>query len=118
MFWITKYRHNKIVEEYQGAIKDLQASLNRRNDIVELIDKVTDITRSNKNFITSLDGCIAGGELNIPADVARYVDDYYGGKVIRQEATPVTILDENGKATYALTAKQPPKGKKYILESK
>ena len=118
MLWITKYRHNKIVEEYKEAIKDLKASLNRRNDIVALIDKVADVARSNKEFITSLDGCISGSELNIPTDVARYIDDYYGGKVIKQEATLVTILDENGRATYAHTAKKPSKGKKYILEIK
>jgi hypothetical protein len=43
------------------------------------------------------------------------VTDYFGGKVIKQEATPVTILDETGKATYGLTKKPADKGKKFLL---
>lgn len=118
MFWITKYRHNKIVEECQGAIKDLQASLNRRNDIVKILDRLTN--KDTSPFLSVEQGYVTSSGVMGALDdtVPRYVDDYYGGKVIKQEATPVTILDENGKATYALTAKQPLKGKKYILETK
>jgi len=51
-------------------------------------------------------------------DIAVYIKDYYGGKVVEQESHPVTVLDVDGKATYHRTAKSPDKGYTYILERK
>ena len=97
MLWITKYKHNKIVAEYQKAIDELKAALNRRDDIVKILDRVTD--ESTTKFAMA-SGTVGAGDIMSCLDetVPRYTDDYFGGKVIRQEASPVTILDNKGKA--------------------
>lgn len=118
MIFITKYRHNKIVGQYEEAIKDLKEALYRKDELVKIVDKLVDRSITTDNTLSSLNGCIMAGELILPNDVPRYVEDYFGGKVIKQEATPVTILDEQGKATYGLTAKKASEGRLYILEQK
>lgn len=120
MFWITKYRHNKIVEQYQKNIDDLREALWRKEKFEEITEKLAEISVYNGSKIMGMEGCCVtgSGELRLPDDVARYVPDYFGGQVIKQEAYPVTILDENGKATYALTATKPDKNKRFILEYK
>ena len=117
MIWITKYRHNKIVEQYQQQIDDLREALNRKDLLTEIVDKLTNKT---ENLYTMCDGTVSSSNIMSHLDdtVPRYVDDYFGGKVIKQEATPVTVLDENGKATYGLTAKTPDKGRNYKLIQK
>lgn len=115
--FITKYRHNKIVEQYQKAIDDLKETLNRKEKFEEILEKLTDKTIG---YGYTLNTCVSAGDIMASLDdsVPRYVEDVHGGKVIKQEATPVTILDENGKATYGLTKQAPDKGKKYQLLEK
>lgn len=122
MFWITKYRHNKIVEEYKEALQIQKENLNRKEKFESICDKLTDIsdklTTKYSDIIGTIDSyAFAGtaGELVLPDNVPVYVDDYFGGKVIKQESHPVTILDETGKATYGVTAKKLPKGQTYHL---
>lgn len=114
MLWITKYRHNKIVGQYEDAIKDLKEALYRKDTLVEVVDKLTDrtsdIAAQLDNYVTS-----CGLMESLDDSVPRYVEDYFGGKCIRQESTPVTILDANGKATYSQTGRKTAKGMKYIL---
>jgi hypothetical protein len=114
MFWITKYKHNKITEAYQRQIDDLREALNRKESFEKIMDKVVDKTNS---LTVDFASCVGTADLMMHLDdsVPRYVEDYFGGKVIKQEATKVTILDENGKATYALTKKPADKGKKFLL---
>jgi len=125
MFWITKYRHNKIVEEYKEAIQTQKENLNRKEKFEDICEKLTNISDKladkTSDLITSLDGITCAGgwsEINLPDNVPVYVDDYFGGKVIKQESHPVTILDEKGKATYGVTAKKLPKGQTYHLVTK
>lgn len=115
MFWITKYQHNKIVKQYQEAIEDLKESLNRKDLIVEILDRITNKEKSP--FLTGDMGYVtsSGVMSHLDNTIPRYVDDYFGGKVIKQEATPVTILDADGKATYSQTAQKPDKGRKFVL---
>lgn len=114
MFWITKYKHNKITDAYQKQIEDLREALNRKDLLTKIVDKLAD--KSNFFGDASM-SYVTGGDIMMHLDdsVPRYVEDYFGGKVIKQEATPVTILDEKGKATYALTKKPADKGKKFLL---
>ena len=114
MLWITKYRHNKITEAYQRQIDDLKEALYRKDKLIEIVDKLAD---KSKFFADASMSYVDGSDVMSYLDdsVPRYVDDYFGGKVIKQEATPVTILDEKGKATYGMTAKAPDKGKQYLL---
>ena len=115
MIWITKYRHNKIVEAYKNHIKNLEEALNRKENFEKIMDKLTDKTNSltsqSGQWVVSSSGVMASLDESVP----RYVEDYFGGKVIKQEATNVTILDPKGKATYGLTAKPADKGKNYLL---
>lgn len=117
MFWITKYRHNEIVKQYQEAIEDLKESLNRKDLIVEILDRITNKETSPYLTLTTDMGYVTSRDIMSCLDdtVPRYVDDYFGGKVIKQEATPVTILDADGKATYSQTAQKPDKGRRYVL---
>ena len=115
MFWITKYRHNEIVAQRERAIKDLREALWRKEKFEEILDKLTD--KTNLFASASMDYVSASSIMDCLDDsVPRYVEDRNGGKVIRQEATPVTILDENGKATYGLTKEAPDQGKRYQLK--
>ena len=120
MFWITKYRHNKIVEQYEEALQVQKENLNRKQAFERITEKLTDITeRLTDKFdgiTANLDDCISAGELILPNDVPRYVPDYYGGKVIKQEATKVVSIDSDGNATYHWTATKPPKGRTFIVD--
>ena len=44
MFWITKRKHNDIVEQYREAIKNLNEALNRKEKFEEICDKLADIS--------------------------------------------------------------------------
>jgi len=114
MLWITKYRHNKIVEQYEERINDLKEALYRKDTLIKVVDKLAD--KANLFGDASM-SYVSGSDIMAHLDdsVPRYVEDYFGGKVIKQEATPVTILDEKGKATYGLTKQAPDKGKDYKL---
>lgn len=120
MFWITKYRHNKIVAEYKEALEISKQNINRKEKFEEITEKLTDIadrlTDKFDGVIASIDGCIAEGNLILPNDVARYVDDYYGGQVLKQEATKLVVIDKDGNATYHWTAKKPTGGYSYRYE--
>lgn len=116
MFWITKRKHNDIVEQYRKAIENLNEALNRKEKFEEICDKLADKVNNTTARMDGYASCSTDIMDNLDDSVPRYVDDYFGGKVIKQESTPVTILDENGKATYAVTAKKAKGENQYILE--
>lgn len=126
MFFITKYRHNKIVEAYQKAIDDLREAIKRKEkfeDITErLVGIVEKINVKAYGDISGSDGWVTAGSIDVMAhlddSIPQYVEDYHGGRVIKQEATPVTILDKKGKATYGMTKQPPHKGRTYQLIQK
>lgn len=126
--FITKKKHEAIVKDLLAKIdlfkqyEEMRKDNQKNNDkLVEILERLTDkignsLTASDTYGVLSMvDG---GCELILPDHVPVYVEDVNGGKVIKQEATPVTILDENGKATYGLTKQAPDKGKKYQLIEK
>ena len=117
MIWITKYRHNKIVGQYEEAIKDLKEAIWRRDALVEVVDKLVDKTNE---LTADYSSCIGSSDVmsHLDDSVPRYIEDVNGGKVIKQEATPVTILDADGIATYGFTKEAPDKGRKYQLKQK
>lgn len=115
MFFITKYKHNKITEQYQKTIDDLREALKRKEKFEEICDKLADKTNT---LTVDINGCVGVSDIMSRLDdtVPRYVEDVNGGSVIKQEATPVTILDANGKATYGYTKETPDKGFIYQLK--
>lgn len=121
MFWITKYRHNKILAQYQEHIDDLKQALYRKEKFEEICEKLADKnTKLTSDLYAATGSCISSVSVmdHLDDTVPRYVPDYFGGRCIKQEAYPVTILDDMGKATYALTATKPDKNKRFILEYK
>jgi hypothetical protein len=71
---------------------------------------------SGLSFLTSSGGGVYWDNNTLLGDhVAVYVDDYFGGKVIKQEATKVVIIDKNGKTTEAFSKQKPDKGYSYKL---
>ena len=103
------------MKQYAEHITDLKEALYRKEKFEEICEKLTDkaevyatacdiYTTDPADIMDSLDETIP-----------RYVEDFFGGKVIKQESNPVTILDRSGKATYGVTKKALPKGQKYHL---
>lgn len=112
--FVSKHKYQKALDK----IEHLEKSLAEAQNLKFVFETLTDVTRNNSDFISSLDGTLSASSVmdSLDDSVAIYVDDYYGGKVIKQEATPLTVLDKNGKATYHYTAKPPKKGHKYRYE--
>ena len=48
-------------------------------------------------------------------DPAVYIDDLFGGKVIKQESTKAIFIDKDGNVKEGRTAIKPIHGKKYVL---
>jgi len=58
---------------------------------------------------------ISGG-LTLTDDIPQYVDDFFGGKVIKQEATKVIHISREGKVTEGLTKRRPDEHFPYLLQ--
>lgn len=72
MLWITKYRHNKIVEEYKEVIADLREALNRKDLLTKIVEKLADkVTDGTFLSASSMGWVSASGELILPDDVPR-----------------------------------------------
>lgn len=118
-----KKNYESTIEGLHKKIGDLEQELLEARNMKELLEKIVERTgvpvpeyAGNYVITSGLTGITMSNITScFTDDIAQYVDDYFGGKVIKQEATPVTILDENGKATYGVTKKLPRKGEKYIL---
>ena len=118
MFFITKYRHNKLVQRYVDQTEEYRQALYRKDKMVEIVDLLATRTAELTDCYTSLQH--EGGSADVidllDDTVARFVPDVLlGGQVIKQEGTPVTILDENGKATYGLTKEKPTNKQRFII---
>lgn len=116
------------------------AGLKQALDAKEIWQKAYDRGVANEGLLLELlgktkrglDGCITAsggnitddfhlGGVDFNKDVAVYIDDYFGGKVIKQESIKVVILDKEGNATCARTAqKNKKKGsqRNYVLVEK
>lgn len=126
--FISKKKHDIIVADLMKRIDlhkqyDEMRKDNQKNN-EKLIEILEALNAGRKDFLTadSIHGlavaCGGGYEITLPDNVPVYVEDVLGGKVIKQEATPVTILDEKGKATYGYTKDKADKGRAYKLIQK
>ena len=109
----NKYTNrNLIIIEKNNEIKDLKERLSKAETLERVLDKIwstvecSSITLNGKfPDVSSLNiDKINGGEPAI------YVDDYYGGKVIKQEATKLIIIRNDGTIIEGYTKKEPDKG--------
>ena len=111
---ITNKFHEKIVNQLKEQIALLVMQLREAKDLKDILTAVVRKTETlaTKDFVAANFEYL---NVSLPDNYLHYVDDYFGGKVIKQEATDVTILDEKGKATYGVTRQKADKGKKYKL---
>lgn len=114
--FILKSKHEKIVTELKQRIAQAE-------DLHKLLEKIIDKTGipmpeggfHGGAFLTTLGGSVAWEKMSLPDNIAQYVDDYFGGKVIKQEATKVVILEKDGERKEAFTKQKPDKGFSYKL---
>lgn len=107
--FITKKNHNKIVCELKEKIACLEKQVELKAILERLLDKVSFTTDNNLRFS---DGNLS---LLLPDNVAQYEDDFFGGKVIKQEATKVIKILKDGSIETGITRKSPDKGYPYKL---
>ena len=118
--FITKKRHAKIVADLTADLKnahDWTQEMKKQRDAAQnlqvLLERLTD---KAANFATFSSGSLNfKNELIMPDNVAVYVDDYFGGKVIRQEATKVIEIAPNGDIKTGLTKRTADDGYGYVL---
>jgi len=117
---ITTKKHKAIVAELlktePAEVAQLKAELQQARDLKEILEKMALASNTHGTLLSS--GCfntITGG-LNFPDNIPQYVDDFYGGKVIRQEATKVIHISRDGDVTTGMTKRQPDEHFTYILD--
>ncbi len=110
MFWNNKYIQT-LEKENASLALELKQAQNLKSVLEKLADKSNIIWGQNLVFS---EGTVSAS-FNLPDDVPRYVDDYCGGKVFKQEATKVVELDAEGNAKYFYTKKEADKGFNYKL---
>jgi len=117
--FITKKKHKAIVADLEAEIKnavaDFTAEIKNANDRLEemrkqrdaaqklagVLDKLADKSASFSTFAAS--SLNWKSELQLPDNVPVYVDDHFGGKVIKQEVTKVIEISAEGVIKTGLT---------------
>lgn len=92
-------------------IVDLKEALSNARDLKAILEKLSPLFSISGMFTIGDASC----ELKLPDNVPVYVLDYFGGKVIRQEATKVVVLDKSGNVKTTWTKKKADKGFSYLL---
>lgn len=116
--FISKKEHLRLMALKDAEIKRLEDKVQSFGLMEKLYDKHTSMYA---DVCINGSGSMSYGNIvnSLPDSVAKLVDDHFGGKSFKHEATTsVTILDEEGKATYAVTRQPPDKGRKYRLVQK
>lgn len=124
-----EYKTKSVQELVEKNIK-LENELKEAKDLKELLTKIVERTgipafkpEGGKTggylYVTDYGyGAVTGtfhNETNLPDSVLQYVDDIFGGKVIKQEAHIGIKVSKDGKVTTGLTKKKKDKGYNYTL---
>lgn len=117
---ITTKKHNKIIselkEEYAKKHAQLTQELKEAKDLKEILQKMSSLTINGNTWgVTGGSWNISTAKLELNDTIAQYVDDYFGGKVIKQEATKVIEITSDGKMVDGYTKQKPDDGYKYKL---
>lgn len=118
--FITKKRHNHIIEHKNKTINDycakiikLEKEIEQAKDVKELLGK---LVIENSLFVTKdYMATICGSAMNIPDNVLVYVDDILGGKVIKQEGVKCLVVSKDGIVKTGLTKNKADTGHTYKL---
>ena len=97
----------------QREVKDLMRSSTARTDL--LLERLVDKAVAGSLFASSAGMNFRGSELILPDNVPVYVDDHFGGKVLKQEATKVIEIAANGDIKTGLTKRKADDGYGYVL---
>lgn len=124
--WISKKEYESL---YCSMVKAEQlekenAYLKEKTDLVKLLERFERKDESldtGKFSITggSISGSVSIMGVDFDKDVAVYIDDYFGGKVIKQESIKVIAIDKDGNVTYGRTDRKNKKKdfqRDYIIE--
>jgi hypothetical protein len=103
---------NKI-EHLEKTRDDYYARIIKAENLKDILEKMSSMTINGQGF--SVSGGSWSTSFNIPDSFAEYVDDYCGGKVIKQEANKVIEITINGEIKTGLTKQPCDKGYKYKL---
>lgn len=113
--WISK-------REYEGlCIAMVRAEqLEKENKWLQEKSYIVSLLKSHNKSISSLltisDAHFMNGHIVFPDNVPQYVDDIFGGRVIKQEAFKGIVIDKDGNVKTGLTKLPPDIGYSYKLE--
>jgi len=109
---------------YEKVILKLTKERDEARDLKEILEKLTKKSEITGDLVSGF-GLVSnnysdgGPILSIDEDkIPVYVNDYFGGKYIKQESTKLVELDPTGKATYHFTEQKADKGFSYKLIQK
>ena len=117
---IRNKTHHKIVGEelekqskyYKAEIKDLEEKLKKAENLESILNKFTSLFTTSGQFL-KMD--YMSGELILPDDILRYVDDLFGGKVIKQEGIKAIKIEKDGTIKTGLTKQKADENRVYKL---
>ena len=108
---------NTIIRDKIVEINDLKERLSKAETLERVLDKIWSTVECNS--ITLNEKFTDTDSLNVQnitgGDPAIYVDDYLGGKVIKQEATKLIKISNDGTIIEGYTKKDPDKGYRHKI---
>ena len=105
---------DKIIKGYEGEIALLRIELSQAKDLKRILEKIyPPFVTGGANFVFGSNG--EAGKLILPREFAEYVDDLFGGKVLKQEGNMAIKIDKNGEVQKGLTKQKVDKGYTYKL---
>ena len=118
--FITKKRHAKIVADLTADLKNAQdwtQEMKKQRDAAQNLQVILErLADKSASFSTFAAGSLNfKSELQLPDNVPVYVDDHFGGKIIKQEATKVIEIAPNGDIKTGLTKRTADDGYGYVL---
>ncbi len=102
------------VETLKEEVKKLKEELKQARNLNGILEKMTKVSFNDSGllFSSSFSGFI---DDRLSDNVAIYVDDILGGKVIKQEGNKCFVIDKNGSLKEGLTKQKVDKGFSYKL---
>jgi hypothetical protein len=118
--FITKKHHDRIVADLKTSLKnseDWVEEMRKQRDAAQKLAGVLEkLADKAQKFDTFASGSLNfKSELSLPDNVPVYVDDYFGGKVIKQEATKVIEISADGDIKTGVTKCKADNGYGYVL---
>lgn len=101
------YKIETLENEKNSLIKELDSA----RDLKAIVEKLYQLTFTSNNVISFT----STGTFTLSDNIPQYVDDYFGGRVIKQEATKVVVLEKDGAMHTHYTKQKPDKGYNYKL---